>query len=315
MALFVLAHRRHTGKTLHHGRTSYASLAFILMLCGVLLTSYSTNVSAAVQNPQEGSIGLSGAVRGPAPTRAAVIQSPSNGFRLSTSPVTVSGTCPVNTYVSLYRNGVFSGVAVCQGDGTFNLLVELVPGQNQLQAKISDTLGQAGPDSNIVGVFYAPVSTDVGGGQFGTPLLLISEVGIVGISPGQKLQRTVTIIGGTGPYAISWDFGDDTIVAIPQSVAGEGSATHSYQRPGTYRVTVTVTDSTGNTAIIQLVTVVNGVGDSVIASTRNGSDIPGILFGLWPLYIMTVLLVFAFWLGERRELWALRRRHQVMPGV
>ena len=45
-------------------------------------------------------------------------------------------------------------------------------------------------------------------------------------------------IGGTQPYSYAWDFGDGS--------TGSGqSVSHSYLLPGTYTVTLTITDANG----------------------------------------------------------------------
>lgn len=314
MALFVFAHSRHTARKLHHGRTSYASLSFLLLLCGVLLSTYSMSASA-VENPQDGSVGLSGAVRGPAPTQPAVIQNPLNGFRLTSSPTTVSGSCQVGTFVSLYRNGVFSGMVPCNDDGTFSMLSDLFAGQNILYTRVSDALDQFGPDSARVTVFYAPTSIDNTQNILPSPFFLASSVGVIGVSPGQSVERTITIYGGFSPYAINWDFGDGTNTSVPQSAAGDASISHTYSRPGTYSVIVRVTDSSGNTSIIQLVTVVNGPVSGISSTTRGKTDIGGLALGAWPLYLLAVLMVLVFWLGERREVWLLRSQNKLAAGV
>jgi hypothetical protein len=84
---------------------------------------------------------------------------------------------------------------------------------------------------------------------------------------------------------------------------------HSYSRAGTYRVTAQVTDGAGNSAFIQMVMVVNGpVGG---AATSSKID-PTILISAWPIYGLTCFIVLVFYLGERRELHNLRKKHQLI---
>ena len=51
---------------------------------------------------------------------------------------------------------------------------------------------------------------------------------------------TGSATGGTQPYSYSWDFGDGT-TASGQTVS------HSYLLPGSYVVTLTITDANGQT--------------------------------------------------------------------
>src|SRR5215210_2237173 len=48
--------------------------------------------------------------------------------------------------------------------------------------------------------------------------------------------------GGTGPYTVNWNFGDDSEESDEQSVV------HTFTEAGNYTVTLTATDSTGETA-------------------------------------------------------------------
>ena len=48
-------------------------------------------------------------------------------------------------------------------------------------------------------------------------------------------------LGGTAPYTFRWDFGDG------QQATGQ-NVRHTYENPGSYTATLTVTDATGQTA-------------------------------------------------------------------
>src|SRR5215216_3714067 len=48
--------------------------------------------------------------------------------------------------------------------------------------------------------------------------------------------------GGTGPYTVNWNFGDDSEESDEQTVS------HTFNEAGNYTVTLTATDSTGETA-------------------------------------------------------------------
>jgi hypothetical protein len=310
----MLKHK-HTGKLRPHYHTSYAGLFFMLLVAGVLLLGMSLAASAAVPavNPQSGSVGLTGTVRGPAPSTAATILAPRNGSHTTTIPITISGTCPAGTFVNITKNATFGGATVCQDDGTFSLLVDLYDGQNTLLARVSDALGQFGPDSAPITVYYDAPSLNLPSGSIGKQLFLNMTTTVVGGSPGQPISRTVTIVGGIGAYAVSWDFGDDATSL--SSVASEGpvTASHVYDRPGIYRVIVRVTDSSGNSAFLQFVTVVNGPVEALGSNRGTGlGALPGLLLTAWPLYVLAALMVLFFWLGERREVHKLRSKHRII---
>jgi hypothetical protein len=302
----------HFGKLRPHRHTSYPALAFLLVVAMVLTAGLSWSAMAAdpAVNPQSGSVGLTGVVRGPAPTTAATILTPANGSRTTTIPITVSGTCPAGTFVSLTKNNVFAGAAVCQDDGRFSMLIDLFDGLNSLVARVSDALGQYGPDSSPITIFYdAPSLGQPGGSGIGRQLFLQMTTTVVAANPGQPVSRTVTIVGGVAPYAVSWDFGDDSSSLVSASTEGAVTATHTYERPGMYRVIVRVTDSLGNTAFLQFVTVINGPAGAVGNTNGTGPGaLPGRILAAWPVLGFAAVLVLAFWLGERRATIKLNRR-------
>ncbi len=295
---------RHSGRHLPHGHTSYAGLAFLLLLVGVLLAGLSLPVSAdghpkVKENPIKGSFGVEATVAGPAPTRGAQIFSPRSGSQISASPVTVSGSCPQNLIVSIFKNDVFAGSAACTDEGAFTLPVDLFDGQNTLVARVEDALGQRGPDSSPVTVTYLSPSFRAGAaGNFGKQLFLQAPYATQGARVGEKVTWRFSIVGGTPPFALSWDWGDGKTDL--EVVQGEGlvSRSHIYDRPGNYRVVLRATDASGNSAIIQVVTVVAGEPIAGTGASSKGIG-PGILLA-WPIYGFASLLVFCFWLGERR---------------
>ncbi len=306
----------HTGRLRPHHHTSYAGLAFLLLLCGVLLASVSLTASAAppAVNPQSGSVGLTGTVPGPPPSQAAVITTPQNGQHTSSIPITVAGLCTANDFITILKNNVFAGSTTCTADGTFSLQADLFDGINHLIARTSDALGQYGPDSAGVDVTYdAPSLNGQGNIALGKQLFLITDTTVMATSPGIALTRSVTIVGGIGPYAISWDWGDGQTSLQSQAIEGRINATHTYERAGNYRVIVRASDSTGNTAYLQLVTVVNGPVTPVGSSTGQGGSgaLPGALVTAWPIYLVAVFMVAFFWLGQIVQMVRLRRQGKI----
>ncbi|UCH52150.1 MAG: PKD domain-containing protein, partial [Chloroflexota bacterium] len=57
---------------------------------------------------------------------------------------------------------------------------------------------------------------------------------------GEKVRFYADVAGGIAPYSFEWDFGDG-------ETSTEDSPRHAYRSPGTYTVTLTVTDDRENT--------------------------------------------------------------------
>src|ERR1039458_1665129 len=133
------------------------SLSYGLSIClGLaILTAIICNQTAWAANPGpgSGSIGLQGTISTAPPTRGATIAIPSNGAVFTAVPITVSGLCPSNLLVKIFSNNIFVGSTVCS-NGSYSLQVDLFGGRNGLVARVYDSLGQAGPDSNTVTVTF-----------------------------------------------------------------------------------------------------------------------------------------------------------------
>lgn len=81
-------------------------------------------------------------------------------------------------------------------------------------------------------------------------------------------------VGGTAPFAFTWTFGDGSVPSTEQN------PTHTYTDPGTYTVTLTVTDSAGGSATGGLtVTATQLMPPSVSSMTKAGNPFRFIVYG------------------------------------
>lgn len=303
LKLAKLEHK-HTGKLRPHTHTSYLPLLILLFIVGLILGAHTA--LAQSPGPEAGSIGLTGTVPGEPPTTAAVIQVPNNGQRFSTSPVTVSGTCPPNTLIEVYKSDIFAGSTTCSSNGTFSFDIDLLIGENTLIARVYDDLNQPGPDSNEVTTFYDALppqpqpgfnSLDFGGAQ----LLLNTDSVFRGTFPNQVLSMPVSIIGGTPPFALNVQWGDSKNKVVSRNDNLNFNVDHTYTRAGTYQVRLQATDAAGRVAFLTVASIVNGAPDSTAGLGSGATASQNWLIALWPLYVSLVAVVVAFWLGEIRE--------------
>lgn len=273
----------------------------IAALCSLTITLSFASVVIAVQNPQNGSIGLEGTVSGPPPSQGATITTPTNGQAFTTQPITVAGICPTGLLIKVFSNNSFVGSTMCT-KGSFSLQISLFYNQNVLKAVDYDNLGQAGPDSNIVTVTY----TNPQLAALGTGLSITSIYAKQGANPGQQFTWPIIINGGTPPYALSIDWGDGGLrQLLSESNQGNVTLSHTYQTAGTYTITIQATDSNGETAFLQVVGLANGTATQSSASS-SVQTITKIIW--WPAVVMIPFLLISFWLGQRHELFSLRRR-------
>lgn len=272
-----------------------AAVFFILLLGSIQL-------NPALAATRSGSAGLQGTVPSPPPSQAATIDIPRTGQSFSNLPITVSGLCPANTLVEIYKNNVFAGATNCQ-NGSYRLEIDLFEGRNDLVAKVYDDLNQAGPDSNTVTVtFSSAIPTG------GPRISLTTQFAKRGANPGEILSWPITLSGGIGPYAISVDWGDKSNPdLISQAVPGNLNIQHTYAQSGVYKVTIKATDSKGNAAFLQVVAIANGpIKQSATASASTLTVKTKVL--IWPLIVLFILMIVAFWSGRRHQLEAIQNR-------
>jgi hypothetical protein len=285
---------------------SVAAISF-----GLILSSAKVNAQPATET---GSVGIQGTVSAPPPALAPIISIPANGASFSTLPVTVGGICDSNLLVKVFKNGVFAGSAQCQS-GSFSLSMDLFSGRNELLAKQYDLLDQESPPSSVIAVDFND-SVDSSASE---RLTLTTNFAKRGADPGQKLSWPIAISGGTGPYAVTvqWGDGEDSAYSIP--FPGEFFIDHSYKNPGSYTVVVKAVDVNGRTAYLQIVAIGNGPlsqeGVSAAGGTTGGEDEPTSANTktttriLWqPAAIMIPFILSTFWLGKRYAVYRIRKK-------
>jgi len=278
-------------------------IGLCVMVLGAIVI-FQTTVWAANPAPQSGSIGLEGTISTAPPTRGATIAVPANGAVFTGVPITVSGLCPTGLLVKVFANNIFVGSTVCS-NGSYSLQISLFSGQNDLVARVYDALDQAGPDSNTVTVTF----NDAQFSQFGTQVSLSSVYAERGAPPGTELDWPVLLNGGTGPYAISVDWGDGSPSELI-SVANPGTVTlkHTYKTAGIYTVIVKATDKNGEIAFLQLVGQATGATQSNSTKSNNGNVVIEKDVIWWPAVAMLPLILAAFWIGQRHGIDKIRRR-------
>ncbi len=298
-------------------RTIYRSQRFLRLASATLLVGATialvmasdTHAAAPLpQNPQAGSVGLEGTISSLPPTRGATITTPVTGRSYSTLPVTINGLCPQGTMVKLFSNNIFVGSVKCS-NGSYSLQVDLFSGVNDLIARVFDDLDQPGPDSNIVTVNF----TDPSLGAFESRVSLTSNYAKKGANPSESLTWPITLSGGTGPYALSIDWGDGKPVTLKSILfTGTFNFDHVYDSAGIYRIIVKASDAKGTTAYLQLIGVGNGAVGSTGTKTKDGSTstvtVTKTKYSIIPSLIAIPLMLSTFWLGRKYELQVLRHR-------
>lgn len=266
-----------------------------------------TQFANAIDNPQSGGMGLQGSISAPPPTRGATITSPANGAVFTTLPVTVTGFCPNNLLVKMFKNNVFSGSVPCE-NSSYSIRIDLFSSRNDLVARVYDELDQAGPDSNLVQVTFndSTARTDIA-----ARVSLTTNYGRRGANPAELLTWPIIVSGGTAPYALSVDWGDSTAADVyTVTTPGEFTIKHQFAQSGVYRALVKAADKNGAVAYLQLTAIGNGdIKQSNVAGATADKTAAGKTIVLWqPAAIAIPLILTTFWLGKRYEVKRIKTR-------
>lgn len=274
---------------------------FVLTVLIVAALIFPARLHAATQQ-QTGSVGVEGTIPSAPPTTGATITIPKNGRVFTSLPINVQGLCPNGLLVEIFKNNVFAGSQQCQ-NGSFSIQIDLFSGQNDLVARVFDSLNQQGPDSNTVSVTFND-TFNVGGPR----ITLTSVYAKRGADPGSNLTWPVTLSGGKGPYAISADWGDKTpLDLISRESVGDFNIEHIYLQSGIFNVIVKATDVNGQAAFLQVVGISNGpIQQSNAQKQTPAKSKQTVLW--WPIILLFLLTFASFWLGKQHQLETIRSR-------
>lgn len=307
-------------KTIHKRIALHASSLLIVFSAGFMPLPFKTFAETA-------SYEVTARVPAEPLTTPAFITSPTDGQRFNTDTITVSGTCPDDSYVKVLRGTDVAGIAVCD-DNMFVMQISIVPGANLLTAKVFNITDDEGPSSPSITVYY-DVPTQPGnpgqpigpGGptrpttptQAGSGLKIDIPYTYTIRKPNETWQWQLSVSGGTPPYTITIHWGDGTTGTYTRNAAGTFVITHAYSKAGVYRISVRAQDATGAATSLEISAPVKDplqVNVGLLALFQNIN--PWIL---WPLYAILLLCILVFWLYELKRMHRhlkqrrLRRRH------
>jgi PKD repeat protein len=113
------------------------------------------------------------------------------------------------------------------------------PGTYIITVTVTDATGQTASGS-LSPLHVNPAPTNDTGGVV-TPEPLRAQLNLDSTDIPATHRFEANALGGTPPYTYHWDFGDG-------QEANVQNTRHTYENPGTYTATLTVTDATGQTA-------------------------------------------------------------------
>ena len=293
----------------------HPATVFLLLCVGVLLLGQSLIAKADVSDSV--SYSVHGRVPAAPLTEPAVIIHPKDGDQVEGSPITLSGSCPTESYIKLYRNDIFAGTTFCTNDGTFTLQAGLSEGNNKLQAHVFNITDDEGPLSPSINIVYKlplpPTTTGLPAKPPPSPFLISSNYSFSGFRTGTDVSWKLSIISGTGPYALNLNWGDNSESNYVLKAPGDIVVDHSYKKAGVYPTKVRAVDAIGGSGFLQVVAYVTDGNTGITGfftpgSTSSAPQPPSESSGLYhwrwvaaSAYGVVSLMTLSFWLGEQTQ--------------
>lgn len=225
-----------------------------LVFCAIAFLCIYNNVRPA--DALSGTIDVNATVLAVQPVAPPTITSPADGQTVNVKNISVSGSCIAGLVVQVFIGNSLAGSTLCQTNNTYALNIDLNVGDNYLHARQYNSGGDFSANSDIVKVTYTvpvtptptpanPVAIQLGEGQRTADINIPYTLGF-------------SFTGGTGPYAVSVNWGDGNTDLSMRDTVGSFTVTHTYSKAGVYLVVVKIVDSTGQTTQMQFIIFVKG---------------------------------------------------------
>jgi PKD repeat protein len=193
--------------------------------------TYNVDVSITDSSGRTASDSMRVTVEPPPPlTAVEIISSGTEGIAPATFEFEANVTGGTGPYTYSWNFG--DGSVEVDDDETISHTFDL-GGTYNVDLTVTDSTGRTSSDSILITVVERP-----------RPSLTAVEIissGTEGIAPA-TFEFGADVVGGTGPYTYSWNFGDGSVEVDDDDVA------HTFEEAGTYSVGLTVTDSSGQSA-------------------------------------------------------------------
>jgi len=262
-------------------------------------------------------------VLAPALQEGATITSLTNNEIVTSAPITISGTCPSDSYVNLYINGLFTGSDFCTYQ-TFAIAADLFVGENTITAKDFNVTNQQGPttpsfDVTLLLPTLVSRSSSKNPIPTPTPIVLVSNYYYQTFITNHLFSWQISISGGNPPYSINTSWGDGNSSTLKLDSASSFTITHKYTKPGYYTILVSVNDTSQDQRIMQLATLIKNLNSPSLLSTTPKAGPPiattytvnGLdnffessktwLWAAWSSLVVVLLMLISFLLGEREQ--------------
>lgn len=309
--LLQLHPHQHTGKVLAHKHTSYHALFLILGLAGVFMVMLG-NVARAADYT------VTATVPATIPSGTPTITSPADGTQTADPSVTISGTCPAAAppvIMTVHDEVGFLGSGQCSSGGKFNVPVTLSVGTHHITATVTTITNGTGQTSQPVAITYllpiiptAPNSASSSGGTISHtpqpspatpgPLRILSNTEFLIFGYNTDAIWHGSFAGGKPPYGVTMDWGDGSRESYIDRQAGEQSFSHHYNSLKAYRVTIRLSDSTGQTTTSTIAAISPATftqqPTSIGSVTMTGSSVGRSLFLLYLAQLMFTVLLWEY---------------------